>query len=182
MPDAPTQRLFFALWPDPALRRRLFRDTRRLVRRSGGRPVAEENLHLTVLFLGSTDAQRRGCFEAAAAALCTPRFTLVVDTVGFWPGARVLWLGSAHPPQPLLTLARSLREACTACGLPPEARAFRPHVTLARKVAQWKGAVAAAPLSWPVGELCLVESITDRAGARYRVVRRWPLADAPNPG
>ncbi|GBE48788.1 2'-5'-RNA ligase [bacterium BMS3Bbin12] len=172
------QRLFFALWPEPALRRRLFCETRRLVRRSGGRPVAEADLHVTVVFLGAVDAARRACCEAAAATLRPAPFTLTLDTVGYWPRARALWLGATQVPEPLPALARSLNEALAVCGFTPEPRPFRPHVTLARKVAQWKGAPAPAPapIPWPAETLCLVESVTDPAGARYRVLRRWPLA------
>ncbi len=176
MTDGTVQRLFFALWPEPALRRRLFRDIRQLVRRSGGRPVAEADLHVTVVFLGSTDAARRACCEAAAATLRPAPFTLTFDTVGYWPRARALWLGATQVPEPLPALARSLNEALAACGFIPEPRPLRPHVTLARKVAQWKGAQAPAPIPWPAETLCLVESVTDPAGARYRVLRRWPLA------
>ncbi len=170
------QRLFFALWPEPALRRRLFRDTRRLVHRSGGRPVAETDLHVTVVFLGSTDAARRACYEAAAATLRSVPFTLTLDTVGYWPRARALWLGATQVPEPLSALARTLNEALAACGFTPEPHSFHPHVTLARKVAQWRGAPAPAPVPWPAEMLCLVESVSDPAGARYRVLRRWPLA------
>jgi hypothetical protein len=31
------------------------------------------------------------------------------------------------------------------------------------------------PLRWPMAELALVESITDRVGARYQQVAAWPL-------
>jgi len=174
--EGPVLRLFFALWPDPASRRALVRATRAAVRHSGGRPVAEDNLHLTLVFLGGVDAPGRGCCEAAADALRAPAFTLTLDTLGHWPRARVLWAGCTQVPPPLAALAASLAAALVPCGYRPEPRPFRPHVTLARKVACWKGGARADPVSWPVRELCLAASVTDPAGARYRVLRRWPLA------
>src|SRR5690606_7943609 len=50
--EAGLRRIFFALWPDDATRGAIERACRQAVRRSGGRPTAKRNLHLTVAFLG----------------------------------------------------------------------------------------------------------------------------------
>ena len=57
----------------------------------------------------------------------------------------------------------------------PEARAWQPHVTLARKAGQGLEAGAMGPVDWSISDFCLVESVTEESGASYRILRRWPL-------
>ncbi len=63
--DTPPQRLFFALWPSEEVRAGLAEVMASLDVR-GGKPVAAENLHITLLFLGSVTAQTRICAEKIA--------------------------------------------------------------------------------------------------------------------
>src|SRR5205807_403857 len=62
----PTRRLFFALWPDAGQRAALVHATRKAVRSSGGRPVPEESLHVTLAFLGSVPERRVAELQAIA--------------------------------------------------------------------------------------------------------------------
>src|SRR5579883_616458 len=68
-PGAPTRRLFFALWPDEAMREAMVQAIREPVRASGGRPVHAGNLHVTLAFLGAVPERRlTELAEAARAA------------------------------------------------------------------------------------------------------------------
>ena len=69
----------------------------------------------------------------------------------------------------------SLRELFLACELQPEARAWQPHITLARKAGQGLAVKQAGPVEWSIRDFCLVESVTEESGASYRILRRWPL-------
>ncbi|MEK7758301.1 MAG: 2'-5' RNA ligase family protein, partial [Pseudomonadota bacterium] len=55
-----TQRLFFALWPDPVLQQRLAQAAEALLPRAAGRRVRAENLHCTLVFLGAVEAALPG--------------------------------------------------------------------------------------------------------------------------
>ncbi len=57
-------RLFYALWPDDAARAQLAQAAAALNVHDGQR-VRDENLHLTLVFLGAVDAE---CQAAPAAA------------------------------------------------------------------------------------------------------------------
>lgn len=173
--DRRTRRLFFALWPDDALRVRLVRETRKAVRRSGGRPVPPRNLHATLAFLGNQPAQLFDGIVAAAARVRATGAELVLDRYGYWPKPRVFWIGPAECPPALARLSRDLWSRLTELGIEPDVRQFRPHVTLARKVAAVPEVPEPEPLGWQVSEFALVESVTDRRGARYRVVHRFGL-------
>jgi RNA 2',3'-cyclic 3'-phosphodiesterase len=172
-----TQRLFFALWPDVTLRERLHRLGRKLIHKNG-KLVAPENLHITLLFLGSLDEERAACVRAAADAVRLGACTLRLECLGHFRRPQVLWVGPAETPPALAQLVQGLGERVGACGVALEARPFRAHLTLARKVAKPPPVLETDPLDFPVTEYTLVRSRTLPEGARYEVIARWPLEEA----
>ena len=175
MTAAVRQRLFFALWPDDDTRQALARLARTLLPCGNGRPVAAQNLHLTVVFLGLVDAGFRECVERVAGLLSAPAFELEFRRIGYWPRPRVLWSAPERTPEALTGLASMLRNALVACGHEPESRPFRAHVTLAREVRRPASEPTHGPIRWPVSEFHLVESETLAQGARYRSLESWSL-------
>lgn len=171
-----SRRLFFALWPDPATRRALAQATRKAVRHSGGRPVAEENLHATVAFLGAVAADRLDAVLAAgaAAAQAASAFTVAVTDLEIWPRPQVLVATAATPPE-AVALAEDLWRRLAPLGIAPDPRPLRLHVTLARKVGKPGLGHGMRPVAWSVRDLALVESVTEPDGARYVPLAAWPL-------
>ena len=169
------ERLFFAVWPDDATRAALAGIARSALGRGDGRLVAAENLHLTLAFLGSVDEAFRACAERAAGGVSAPGFTLELVRAGCWPRARVLWSAPEETPDALSALAAALNGALRDCGFTPEARPFRAHVTIARKVRGNRRPIAHAPVRWRVDAFHLVASQTHPGGARYRRVHTFPL-------
>lgn len=167
-----SHRVFFALWPDATTRAAITRTTRAAVQASGGRPIAKERLHLTVAFLGEITAAGLAVARAVPP-ISVGAFTLTLDAVGVWPESRVLWLAPEHPPEALGELEAGLWEGLVARGFRAEDRIYRPHVTLARRARGLETAVE--PVTWPVGELALVESFPDGRNVHYEVLERWPL-------
>lgn len=74
-----------------------------------GRPVAAENLHLTLAFLGDVSADKQQALIALAGRIRQPGFTLNLDDAGQWLRSRVVWLGTRQSPRGLLQLANMLR-------------------------------------------------------------------------
>jgi 2'-5' RNA ligase len=174
-PRVPASRLFFALWPDDPLRESLRHSTRKAIRASGGRPVPPQNLHVTLAFLGSVaDADRAGV-AAAAVNVREPAFKFTLDELKVWPRAKTLVLAPGTASVELARLYSQLWDGLEEAGFAREARPFRPHVTLARKVATPGKMTLAAPIEWRADAFALVRSITDPAGAQYKVIRRWAL-------
>jgi 2'-5' RNA ligase len=171
---AEQQRLFFALWPDAALRERLQASAAALDRR-GGKPVPADNLHITLAFLGSVDAATRDCLVRGADDVRVAPFELVLDRSGHWPRPQVLWLGCGEEPAGILALASALKRVQLGCDLEPEARPFHAHLTVARKVRRGRAETLEPPLIWRVADFVLVASETRPEGAVYRVLKRWPL-------
>jgi 2'-5' RNA ligase len=166
-----TQRLFFALWPEEGIRRRLTE----LAHRCSQRPVVESNLHMTLVFLGEKTLHERNCFSAAVARVEGEAFTLTLDFLGGRARSGIQWLGSSQTPEALLELVRRLVGALASCGFEGERRRFLAHVTLSRKVKKPRVQKVVEPIIWPVDSFVLVESVPEAAGVRYEVLERWPL-------
>ncbi|KAB7619734.1 RNA 2',3'-cyclic phosphodiesterase [Alkalilimnicola sp. S0819] len=164
----PRARLFFALWPEPALRRELARIQHERV--GSGRAVPVANLHLTVLFLGLADPAQA---MRVADGLRVPPFEVCLRREGYWRNG-IHWLAPESTPPELSRLHDGLREGLAAQGHAFERRDYRPHVTLARRARPAPGR-ALPPLRWPVTDHALVESRPRPQGPEYRVLRRWPL-------
>ena len=171
-----TQRLFFALWPDDEVRVRL-RRAASVLEGVRGRRVAVGNLHITLVFLGNVSAEGRACAESAAAAVRGTAFTLVLDRIGAFPRARVVWLGPSRVPDVLGELASSLNARVAACGLDLDRRPYHPHLTLLRKVSRPPAPTQLEePVPWPVREFALIESRNTAQGVEYHPVGTWTLA------
>ncbi|MGB5831811.1 MAG: RNA 2',3'-cyclic phosphodiesterase [Thiohalocapsa sp.] len=166
-----TERFFFALWPQARVRDALSDERRRLPGRPGklSHPL---DLHMTLVFIGPVDETVLPCVESAADDVILAPFSFTLDALCSWPKQR-LWLARPdEPPRPLLNLVSQLQQHLLACGLPPEARSYRPHVTLARRAPP----LTACPISlgWEVGDFVLAASAPIRTPT-YRVIRAWPL-------
>ena len=101
--------------------------------------VRPENIHLSLKFLGEVEEARepelRAALNQAAGGGSEPRpLTLQITGFGVFPDYRrphVLWAGIT-PDAGLELLQHGVEQAFAPLGFPTEARAFRPHVTLAR--------------------------------------------------
>jgi RNA 2',3'-cyclic 3'-phosphodiesterase len=131
-------RLFVAVDLGASVRRsmeRLQQELRPLA--PGARWVSPEKAHLTLAFLGSTEASRvPGLVEALRAAGAeVPPFQLEIEGGGAF-GSRqrphVLWAGVAGDTAALVELHRRTDAGLQPLGYQPEEREYRPHLTLAR--------------------------------------------------
>ena len=93
-----------------------------------------ENLHITTKFIGEWPEERLEELKSKLTGLA-PRAPIPVHIrkLGFFPNPhapRVFWCGIEAPG--LEALAADTDRATAALGVPSEARAFSPHLTLAR--------------------------------------------------
>jgi 2'-5' RNA ligase len=169
------ERLFFALWPDEMVRARLAAQ----VVPFEGRHVAADNLHLTLAFLGDTDADRRACCERVAGTVPFTPFELVLTDVQWQRRRGIVWMAAHEIPAGLRELVSALNEALAGCGFAPESRPFRAHVTLARKVRRGRP-VKSDPIRWWIDRFWLVSSQLQAGGSRYTLERCWPAPSPPD--
>ncbi|MDQ2070436.1 RNA 2',3'-cyclic phosphodiesterase [Natronospira bacteriovora] len=173
-----THRLFFALWPDEALRSELDERARSVQAvAEDGKAVPRDNLHITLRFLGSLSDEQAGRAEAAAARVRNRDVELVLDRAGFWPQPRVLWLGCSDTPDPLLGVVADLNTELGGEGFDLRSRPYKPHVTVARGVTVAEAPPVIEPLTWRAERFCLVRSHTDGPISEYEIVGEWSLID-----
>lgn len=165
------RRLFVALWPEDAERRQIAELAASV---AGQRRVSDANLHLTLVLLGATDADRLAAYQAALADLSVPTLDLYLDRYGYWQRSRILWLGCSRAMPELDDLVADLHRRLHGCGFIPERRPFQAHITLAR---DFPGPallqLPAAPVRWRIGAVALIESVRQNAGSAYQLVQRW---------
>jgi 2'-5' RNA ligase len=95
----------------------------------------------------------------------------------------VLWLGIEDKEERLLQLQQRLEDECFSFGFEREARAFHPHLTLARlRKPQGAKELAAAhrelgfsAMEMTVGEIYVMRSELNPLGSRYSEVTRHGL-------
>ncbi|MGH8640634.1 MAG: RNA 2',3'-cyclic phosphodiesterase [Burkholderiales bacterium] len=173
--DPRVARVFFAVWPPPEVQGTLSDVAQQAQGECGGRAVAADNIHLTLVFIGDVSRDRLARLEALGATVAAPRFSLLVDRLEYWRHNRILWAGVRECPQALRTLVERLQESVAAARFRIERRPYVPHVTL-RRDARGAPANTRIRVDWPVTEFALVESAQRARGRVYDVLRRWTLA------
>jgi len=142
--------------------------------------VEEENIHLTLQFMGEVEAQRLKCLLQAAqtAAQKCGSFTLDVCGIGAFPGCsrpRVIWAGLSRGTAELGTLADCLSQSI---GVLPD-KPFSPHITLGR-VREGRRVLLSANRDFSAGSFhvdgfsCVRSTLTP-AGPVYSRVAFFPL-------
>jgi 2'-5' RNA ligase len=182
------RRLFFALWPEPALAARLSDAAQRLGL-AAARPSAVEDLHVTLCFLGAVEDAMVDALTRKAGQISAAGFELEFDAVEHWRRARVLAAVCTRIPANALALADELRLSARSLGIGLEARPWHPHVTLLRglpaadALPRW----SEAPLRLRAQSFYLAQSQelegtteSNAARARYRRLAVWPLRASDN--
>jgi 2'-5' RNA ligase len=171
-----SQRLFFALWPEPETARAIWQAAAGWISKGVGRRLPPEHIHLTLAFLGSMDPDQQRCVIQAADSLQGQCFTLLLDEAGHFPRPQVVWLGASQLPAALQSLQTQLvKELIRQCDFQAETRPFVPHITLWRKVKRVT-LPSITPIAWPVSRFVLARSRTLPSGAEYTILREWLLA------
>ena len=147
--------------------------------------VGDENLHLTLRFIGEVERPLADDIAVALSRIRSELFELRIIGVGIFErrNGGALWAG-VQPREPVAALAAKVERACVGAGLEAERRAFHPHVTLARwnrreaKAAQafLERNRALASGSFAVDRFILYESRLSRHGPHYEEVADYPLA------
>ena len=168
-----SDRLFFALWPDPALLQALRARVDKITASVGGKPQRPDQWHVTLEFLGQVPRERQPSLRAAADRVSRSPVTIEFDRVEHWRKPQVVCLVASRVPTGLAALVTQLRAELAAEGFAIEARPFRPHVTLARKVRSAADSLLDPPFLWRTDGFALVRSVTDPAGSRYEPLDWW---------
>jgi RNA 2',3'-cyclic 3'-phosphodiesterase len=100
----------------------------------GARPVREEQIHLTLLFLGEVEETLFKDIRECLLEVKKNPFQLQISGVGHFPPRgkpRVIWAG-VTPTDELQRLKKRIDKVLLTCSLDLDKRKFSPHITLAR--------------------------------------------------
>jgi 2'-5' RNA ligase len=153
----------------------------------------EQNLHVTLKFLGETPPDRVDRITAllAVAAEDIPVFEFVVEGVGAFPSLRaprVLWVGIRESLELVGKLHENMENALSGAGFPREGRPLHPHITVGRArdglPPGWGEEFARAVSGIRFGVVRvdsyrLYESRLSPRGASYFVLRDVPISGRP---
>lgn len=167
-------RLFFALLPPAEVRARIEALQEGLDFAARREPA--ERFHLTVAFLGEVPERRLDRLRAAVS-MPVPSMTLRFDRLGWFPRARVAWLGFGTPPSALVRFQAALAAELSASGQRLERRRWHPHLTLYRDMRMPPATMSLEPVEWQVDGLHLVESRLHETGPEYHSLAYWPGVD-----
>lgn len=177
----PTDRLFFAIFPDRAASERIATLAKQLRREHElkGAPLKTDRFHITLHHLGDHPSLRQDIIEQASASartIAVPKFRIVFDRVMSFSrrsGKRPFVLRGDAGLEELIAFRYSLSLAMQKVGLAEYANTtFTPHLTLLYD----EQSVAEQPIDtieWTACELVLVHSLLGKT--EHRHLATWPL-------
>lgn len=176
---AATGRLFLALLPDPAVQAALADHAQAWRWPPDAARYAPADWHVTLHFLGVVPRARLDELRAGLDVAVTP-FELRFGEPMLWPHGLAVLLPMAVPAA-LQRLHDALGGRLRRLGLRTDERAYRPHLTLARRAERAQPPPPPA-WGWWVQGYVLMES-TGVPEARYRVLQHYgaPAPDEARP-
>jgi 2'-5' RNA ligase len=183
-------RTFIAVRLPEDIRRRVAEIGRKL-KESGAdvKWVPEENLHVTIKFIGPVEPVRLSALASAVeqAAKGTAPFTVSVGGAGAFPKIlrpSVVWVGITSGAEELTALAGRVESFAEEAGFPREERKFSPHITVGRvktpagmqklsaSLEQFKFVEAG---SFTIGTVSVMKSQLTPSGPVYSVMAEYEL-------
>ncbi|WP_341863487.1 RNA 2',3'-cyclic phosphodiesterase [Gymnodinialimonas sp. 57CJ19] len=151
-----------------------------------GNPVPEDNLHLTLAYLGDAPEPVLEALHDLLSGAALPAPEIAFGGLGtFAEMERGLTFAAVTPSEPLIALQTKVAQLARMAGADLPRRRFRPHVTLTRASKQPKGPArdrlaAAMGLEIEVPgftatALNLYQSHLGPSGARRDVLASYPL-------
>lgn len=162
------KRIFFALWPTEEQRRQIEAAIAPHSSALAGKWTARDNWHVTLVFIGAFPADEIPALHAAAATVCCPEIRLELERIDYWKRPKIMCLATDRVSGELLDLVGALEKAAADFGHKPENRAYKPHMTIARKARYFEPITLAPPLELRFPAFRLIESVSMPDGVKYR--------------
>lgn len=153
----------------------------------GARWIEEEDLHLTLRFIGDIDESLAEEIHAELADIRKPAFGVTLQGLDYFGGdkPRAIIVKAAPSPE-LVALHAKIETTLRRLGAPPEPRKFTPHVTIARLRSASQASVADylsargffTPRTFEANRFALFSSRDSVGGGPYVVEAAYPLRAA----
>lgn len=112
--------------------------------------VNKEDCHLTLLFLGNWQTEKREQLwkKLQSEVALVPAFSIIFSNLDYFGGddnhPRVFYVGN-EPEMRLIQLQSLIQKEAEVLGFPKESRKYHPHMTLAKK---WNDMSQRKPDNW----------------------------------
>ncbi len=160
-----------------------------LLQEPGGKPVLPDDLHLTLHFLGEVEEGRiAGLIRDITGHVSPPRIRLQLGQLDYWHRAQLVCLVPAQDQDfsTVADLAHRLRRVSAITPGAGDAKPFRPHVTVGRRMPaaamtgrSWPLALR-APLNLSADGFALLRSVGEASVPRYAVEHAWRSGARPS--
>jgi len=155
--------------------------------------VEEENLHITLVFLGElTDIELgEACMAVKSAVAQHQPFDIQLEKIDYGPDDKIppkfIWVSGQKSPE-LSALKDNVQNALLEkINFLPEYRGFTPHITLARiHTMEWRQiepeerpeVAESVDLAFTVESIEVMESHLSKSGPQYTIIESFPLAES----
>ena len=163
--------MFFALEPDEQVRDQVQAIQRKFD--GEGRAVKPGQFHITLAFLGMQPSNLIPELCAIAAKLRFEPCNVMLDRLGSFRRAGVLWLGASSLPAALLGFQQSLVEAIETTGIDRDRKDWKFHLTLFRRMSNLQTETPIVPVKWALNGFSLIESVSVKGGVEYYRKGHW---------
>ncbi|MBI2549186.1 RNA 2',3'-cyclic phosphodiesterase [Candidatus Woesearchaeota archaeon] len=175
-------RLFLALLLPPEIRKELVALYQSIPPSLGKITwVAEENIHLTIKFLGEVPQEKLSLIKHVLAQVHHHPFDLQLTDIGAFPklsNPRVIWVG-VMPHETVVLLQKQIDDALAKLGFSKDLR-FHPHITLGRVKIVHEGhaltkmlsSLPLKPRHFTANEFSLMQSTLTPKGPVYQNLSR----------
>ena len=150
------------------------------------KPVEQENIHLTLKFLGNVSAPKLGEIKSALAQVTFPPFSIEIKGAGAFPNLKrinVIWVGIGEGWSQIELIFEQTEKVLHQLGFSRETRPFSPHITVARVKSGRKRDEIAAFLghltdesfgTFNVESVRLKQSVLSPSGPKYSTLFEVP--------
>ncbi len=150
------------------------------------KPVEEDNIHLTLKFLGNVSASKLEEVKSSLTQVGFPPFSLEIKGAGAFPSLKrmnVIWVGVGEGWSQVELIYEQTEKLLHQLGFSRETRDFSPHITVARVKSGRKRDEIAAFLghltdesfgSFNVQSVRLKQSVLSPSGPKYSTLFEVP--------
>ncbi len=144
---------------------------------SAGRFTRDDNLHLTLVFLGEVDEGLIPAIRHAMNRVSVELFILQFSSIGFFNRAdgQIWWVG-IEPNAMLIEVQSFLSRQLAEAGFTMEKRKYTPHLTLGRNIRlKTQPEKTISPFEYRVGSISLMKSENINGKTIYTAIYEKPL-------
>ena len=153
--------------------------------------VKVDNIHLTVVFMGNTNADDMPAIQDDVKKVCSQygSFDISLKGIGCFPNRRrprVMWIGLDGDLERMGRFRDDLQDQLKSFGIKVEKRKFKPHLTLGRFRSSKKTVIDLDDIIsehetlnspfFTLNALNLFKSDLKPGGAVYTKLETWPLS------